>query len=153
MSDVLRRETAPLGLRVITVGLGGFRPLGILYSCYRFPGFQLMDLVAMVMTAMLRTENPFPLDLPQKQRSPYFFKWYDGISSKYRRDIEKRYDSAMSASNASKQIIDAVEARKSGKIWVGTMAWVFRWMWPMLSTARQDKINGESLHVEMLKAA
>lgn len=108
---------------------------------------------AMVMTAMLRAEDPFSLDLPPKQRSPYFSKWYDEISSKYRKDIEGRYDSAMSASKASKQIIDAVEARTSGKIWVGTMAWVFRWMWPFLSTARQDKINGDLLHVEMLKAA
>lgn len=153
MSDVLRRETAPLGLRVITVELGGFCPLGILHSWSRFPGHQLMDVVAMVMTAMLRVENPFSLALPQEQRSPYFLKWYDGISSKYRSDIEKRYDAAMSASDASKRIIDAVEARTSGKIWVGTMAWIFRWMWPMLSTARQDKINGDLLHVEMLKAA
>lgn len=107
----------------------------------------------MVMTAMLRAENPFLLDRPAKQRSPYFSKWYDAISGRYRQDIEKRYDSAMSASTASKQIIDAVEARTSGKIWVGSMAWIFRWMWPLLSTARQDKINSDLLHVEMLKAA
>ena len=112
-----------------------------------------MNIVAMVMTAMLRAENPFPLDLPQDQRSPHFSNWYDGISSRYRKDIEKRYDAAMSASKASKQIIDAVEARTSGKIWVGSMAWIFQWMWPLLSTARQDKINSDLLHVEMLKAA
>lgn len=105
----------------------------------------------MVMTAMLRAENPFPLDLPQEQRSHYFSKWYDDMSSRYRRDIENRYDSAMSASDASEQIIGAVEARTSGKIWVGTMAWIFRWMWPLLSTARQDKINSDLLHVEMIK--
>ncbi len=105
----------------------------------------------MVMTAMLRAENPFLLDLPQEKRSPLFSKWYDSISPRYRGDIEKRYDSAMSASQASKQIIDAVEARSSGKIWVGTMAWIFRWMWPLLSTSRQDKINSDLLHVEMLK--
>lgn len=105
----------------------------------------------MVMTAMLRAENPFPLDLPKQQRSPYFTQWYESISSKYRKDIEGRYDSAMSASEASKQIIDAVEARRNGKIWVGTMAWIFRWLWPVLSTARQDKINSDLLHVDMLK--
>ena len=74
-----------------------------------------MQLIAMVMTAMLRAEDPFPLDLPQEQRSSYFPKWYDGISSRYRKDIEKRYDSAMSASKASKQIIDAVEAELAEK--------------------------------------
>lgn len=105
----------------------------------------------MVMTAMLRAENPFLLDLPDNRRSPYFSKWYDAISSTYRKDIEKRYDSAMSASKASRHIIDAVEAQASGKIWVGTMAWIFKWIWPLLSTARQDKINGDLLHVEMLK--
>lgn len=105
----------------------------------------------MVMTSMLRAENPFPLDLPAPQRSPYFSQWYEGISGVYRRDIEGRYDSAMSAPEASRQIVDAVEARKSGKIWVGTMAWIFRWMWPVLSTARQDKINGDLLHVDMLQ--
>lgn len=115
------------------------------------PGHELMDGVAMVMTSMLRAENPFPLDLPEEQRSPYFSKWYEGISSKYRKDIEVRYDSAMSASAASKQIIDAVEARSNGKIWVGSMAWIFKWMWPLLSTWRQDKINGDLLHVDMLK--
>ncbi|KAJ4369987.1 hypothetical protein N0V83_005751 [Neocucurbitaria cava] len=82
---------------------------------------------------MLRAENPFPLELPREQRSLYFSKWYDDISSRYRKDIEKRYDTAMSASKAAKQIIDAVEAQSSGKIW--------------------DKINGDILHVEMLKAA
>ena len=107
----------------------------------------------MVMTAMLRAEDPFPLDLPQEQRSSYFLKWYDGISSRYRKDIENRYESAMSASKASKQIIDAVEAGASGKIWVGAMAWIFRWIWPLLSTARQDKINSDLLHVEMVKPA
>ncbi|CAO2655984.1 Nn.00g047870.m01.CDS01 [Neocucurbitaria sp. VM-36] len=129
LSDVLRREMAPLGVKVITVEL------------------------AMVMTAMLRAEDPFPLELPLEQRSPYFSKWYDDISSRYRKDTEKRYDTAMSASKAAKQIIDAVEARSSGKIWVGTMAWIFRWLWPLLSTAMQDKINGDLLHVEMLKSA
>ncbi|KAF2631069.1 NAD(P)-binding protein [Macroventuria anomochaeta] len=127
LSDVLRRETAPLGLKVITVEL------------------------AMVMTAMLRAENPFPLDLPKEQRSLYFSKWYDGISSRYRKDIEERYDAAISSTKAAEQIIDAVEAQVSGKIWVGTMAWIFKWLWPLLSTARQDKINGGLLHVEMLK--
>lgn len=105
----------------------------------------------MVMTSMLRAEDPFPLDLPPKQRSSFFTKWYTEISGTYRKDIEKRYDSAMSAEKASKQIIDAVENRVSGKIWVGTMAWIFRWMWPLLSTARQDKINGDLLHVQLLK--
>ena len=105
----------------------------------------------MVMTAMLRAENPFPLDLPREQRSPYFSKWYDVISSRYRKDIERRYDTAMSATKAAEQIVDAVEAQVSGKIWVGTMAWIFKWLWPLLSTARQDKINGSLLHVEMIK--
>lgn len=105
------------------------------------------------MTAMLRAENPFPLDLPEENRSAYYSKWYDGISSRYRGDVEKRYDSAMSASQASEEIIDAVEARVSGKIWVGTLAWIFRWVWPLLSTTRQDKINRELLHLEMLKEA
>lgn len=107
----------------------------------------------MVMTAMLRAENPFPLDLPQKQRSSYFSKWYEEISGKYRKDIEKRYDSAMSAAQAAKQIVDAVEAQTGGKIWVGTMAWVFRWIYPLLSTARQDKMGSDLLHVEMLKSS
>ena len=107
----------------------------------------------MVMTAMLRAENPFPLDLPQDQRSRYFSKWYDKISGRYRKDIEKRYDTAMSASKAAEQNINAVEARASGKIWVGTMAWIFKWKWPFLPTARQDKINNDLLHVEMLKEA
>jgi hypothetical protein len=57
----------------------------------------------------------------------------------------------MSATKAAEQIIDAVEAQVSGKIWVGTMAWIFKWLWPLLSTARQDKINGDLLHVEMIK--
>lgn len=105
----------------------------------------------MVMTAMLRAENPFPLDLKQTQLSRHFSKWYDSISGIYRKDIEKRYDSAMSATQAAKLIVDAVEARTSGKIWVGTSAWVFRWIWPLLSTARQDKMSGDILHVEMLK--
>lgn len=104
----------------------------------------------MVMTAMLRAENPLSLTGPPEERSPYFSKWYDTISEKYRKDIEGRYDSAMSASDASKQIIDAVVAGSSGKIWVGSMAWIFRWLWPLLSTARQDKINGDLLHVSML---
>jgi hypothetical protein len=108
---------------------------------------------AMVMTSMLRAENPFPVDLPKEERSTYFSQWYDVISSRYRKDIEKRYDSAISASKAAEQIVDAVEARYSGKIWVGTMAWMFRWLWPLLSTARQDSINGDLLHVKMLKAA
>ena len=144
---------APLGLRVITVELGMSFTLYGPYSCGHCSGHQLMHTLAMVKTAMLRAEDPFALGLPQDQRSPHFSKWYDNISSRYRRDIEKRYDGAMSASKASEQIIDAVEARNVGKIWVGSMAWIFKWMWPLLSTARQDKINGDLLHVEMLKAA
>ena len=116
----------------------------------------------MVMTAMLRAENPFPLELPTAQRSSYFSAWYDAISARYRGDIEKRYDSAMSASRAARQIIDAVHKGQSkaisgtnwgsGKIWVGSMAWIFRWIWPLLSTSRQDRINGDLLHVEILTA-
>jgi hypothetical protein len=105
----------------------------------------------MVMTTMLQAKDPFPLDLPEQQRSPYFSAWYDEIYSKYRQDIEKRYDSAMSSSEAAKCIIDAVEARTSGKIWVGTMSWIFRWIWPLLSTARQDSLNSDLVHVKLLK--
>lgn len=126
LSDVLRRETAPLGLRVLTVEL------------------------AMVMTVMLRAEDPFPLDLPKAQRSTYFSEWYNSISGLYRKDIEKRYDSAMSAETAARQIIDAIEHKVSGKIWVGAMAWIFKWIWPLLSTARQDKINSDLLHLDIL---
>ena len=102
---------------------------------------------------MLRAEAPFPLDLPEKERSPYFSKWYSDIDIKYRSDIEQRYKSAMAASTAAKHIIGAVESRNQGKIWVGSMAWIFRWIWPLLSTAKQDKINGDLLHVRMLETA
>lgn len=128
LSDVLRRETAPLGLRVITVELG------------------------MVMTAMLRAEKPFELSLPEPERSSHFRPWYTSIAPKYRGDIEKRQKDAMSASTAAKQILDAVDSGTSGKIWAGAMAWIFRWLWPLLSTARQDKINSDLVHVKMLKA-
>ncbi len=107
----------------------------------------------MVMTAMLRAEAPFSLDLPEKERSPFLSKWYSDIDTKYRRDIEQRYRSAMAASTAAKQIIGAVESPTQGKIWVGSMAWIFQWLWPWLSTARQDKINGDLLHVKMLETA
>ncbi|WWD21751.1 hypothetical protein CI109_106238 [Kwoniella shandongensis] len=128
LSDVLRRETAPLGLRVITVEL------------------------AMVLTAMLRAENPFPITLPPSERSSSFATWYTTIAPLYRKDIEKRSVQAMSARKAAEQIIDAVEKRDGGgKIWVGTMAWIFRWVWPVLSTWRQDKINSDLLHVDLLK--
>ena len=105
----------------------------------------------MVMTTLLRAEKPFSIELPQSQRSPYYTKWYDSMSSIYRGDVEKRYDSAMAASEASRQIIDTVEAGNSGKVWVGSMAWIFRWLWPLLSVARQDKINSDLLHVDMLR--
>nr|XP_019008253.1 uncharacterized protein I206_06808 [Kwoniella pini CBS 10737]OCF47034.1 hypothetical protein I206_06808 [Kwoniella pini CBS 10737] len=127
LSDVLRRETAPLGLRVITVEL------------------------AMVMTAMLRGENPYRADLPEAQRSPHFSRWYSTIAPRYRNDLVELSKKAMPASKAAKQIIDAIDNEGSLKIWIGTMAWIFRWMWPYLSTARQDKINRDLLHVNMLK--
>jgi hypothetical protein len=107
----------------------------------------------MVMTTMLRAKDPFPLDLPPPQRSLCFSAWYEEMYSKYRRDIEKRYDAAMSSSEAAMRIIDAVEARISGKIWVGTMSWIFRWIWPFLSTARQDSLNSDLLHMKILKAS
>lgn len=59
----------------------------------------------------------------------------------------------MSAGEAARQIVDAVEAKRGGKMWVGAMAWIFRWVWPLLSTARQDKINGDLLHVDILVKA
>lgn len=105
----------------------------------------------MVMTSMLRAEDPFPVVVSQENRSPYFAKWYTDIAPRYRKDIEARYDSAMSSSKAAEQIIDAVEARTSGKIWVGSMAWIFKWLWPFLSVARQDKINSDLLHIDMLE--
>ena len=138
---MLRRETAPLGVRVITVELGK--------SSTSKPS-SADRAAAMVMTAMLRAENPCPLSLPDPSRSPHFAKWYSTISPTYRKDIEKRYPQAMSASKAAAQIVDSVEGGTSGKIWVGTMAWVFRCVWPFMSTWRQDKINSDLLHMEML---
>ena len=107
-------------------------------------------LVAMVMTAMLKGKNTYFLNLPEGQRSRFFPSYYSTIAPRYRDELNKRSESAMSASLAAKQIIDAVEWRTSGKIYVGTMAWIFRWIWPFLSTSRQDKINGDLLHVELL---
>ena len=103
------------------------------------------------MTAMLRAENPFEVSLPEPERSPPFKPWYTAIAPKYRNDIQSRYKDAMSASAAAKQIIAAVERGTSGKIWAGAMAWIFRWLWPLLSTYRQDKINSDLVHVGMLK--
>jgi hypothetical protein len=116
------------------------------------PSLWLTRPSAMVMTAMLRAEEPFPLSLPEAQQSAYFSTWYRDISRHYRGDVEKRYNSAMSATQAAQQIISAVEANRSGKIWVGSMAWIFKWVWPLLSTWRQDKINNDLLHVELLRS-
>ncbi|KAF2155484.1 NAD(P)-binding protein [Myriangium duriaei CBS 260.36] len=126
ISDVLRRETVPLGVNIITVELG------------------------MVMTAMLRAEDPFPVSLPEGQRLPYYSKWYSHLAARYRSDIEKRYNEAMPASEAARQIVDAVVAGLAGKIWAGSMAWFFRWIWPLLSVRRQDSINSSLLHLDML---
>ncbi|WWC59707.1 uncharacterized protein I303_102269 [Kwoniella dejecticola CBS 10117] len=127
ISDVLRRETAPMGIHVITVEL------------------------AMVMTAMLRGENPFDLQVPESLRSPHFARWYSTIAPRYRSDLVERSKKAMPASTAAQQIIDHIEKEGNKKIWIGTMAWIFRWLWPFLSTARQDQINNDLLHVHLLK--
>ena len=140
MSDVLRREMAPFKVTVITVELGKFTD---------HSRWALLT-IAMVMTAMLRAEDPFDLNLQSTQRSTAFEKWYTEIQPKYRQDLEKRSKDAMSASVAAETIIKRVTQRREGKIWVGTMAWIFRWVWPFLSTRHQDKINCDWRIVHLL---
>lgn len=103
---------------------------------------------------MLKAEAPFPINYSDGStgRSPHFTKWYNDLLPAYRADIDKRTPSAMSSGQAARQIIDSVEkqGKRGAKIWIGTMAWVFRWIWPLLSTAKGDKINADIVHLDLL---
>ncbi|ORY25468.1 hypothetical protein BCR39DRAFT_580246 [Naematelia encephala] len=123
-SDVLRRETAPLGLKVITVELG------------------MVNTTRSRLLSML-SDIPNPPSI-----------LYPNFAEITRANIDatgKNVDQAPKAESVAKDIINAVDSGFSGKMWTGKSSSLFRWMFPVIPISWQDWIYGKIMKTDMIK--
>lgn len=143
LSDIMRRELAPVGIDVITIELGTC-------SIAVFPRPLLaLTPAALVKTAMSDGSKDFNLvfDTPDDGL-------YDASAAMKQAaaEFEESGKTAPLPKDIARDIINAVEKQKSpGKLWLGKQSYVFKHLLPYLPVSSADGLLSKIMRVDLVK--
>ncbi|CAD6590295.1 MAG: hypothetical protein TREMPRED_005687 [Tremellales sp. Tagirdzhanova-0007] len=125
LSESMKHELGPLGIKVINTELGEFD------------------------TPMANNLKPFALthDTP----SPYMAQ-YPAIDKRCAEEVAKRLKTAIKPAQVARALVDVVELRDPpGKVWGGTAGWMFRYVWPVMPGSLVSMFWRKVIHTDMLE--
>ncbi|WVQ85604.1 hypothetical protein IAT38_007770 [Cryptococcus sp. DSM 104549] len=127
ISDTLRVELAPLGVKVVTVNLGATQ------------------------TAMLANTKGFPVQRPIEDRSAYYTNFDTTIKPKFDATVLK---SSFSASQVADELVAAIEKSNPPRtVWPGAGTWAFRLFILRMPTSWADALWTRLGYVAEIKKA